>query len=110
MGNENIPILGAVVALRGTTLSAAIVSLTNYFNAARKEEVDRENKKLKRGIEVEKAARLIDAELSRAEAAAVICIEKNGWWPQRMQLSSFACISMSTASLRRIGSAMAGRV
>lgn len=46
---------------------------------------------LSHAIEVKRAARLIQAELARAQAAASICVEKRHWWGRGVaQLSTEA--------------------
>jgi hypothetical protein len=59
--------------------------------AIRRERADEKRDYLNRFIEVKRAARLIDAELTRAQAAAHICVTKRHWWtPDVAQLSSEA--------------------
>ena len=70
----------ASIALAGTIVGAAIVATTNYALAVRRERADQKRDNRDHAIEVKRAARLIDAELLRAQAAAAICVEKRRWW------------------------------
>ena len=56
----------------------------------RRERTDRQRDNRNHAIEVKRAARLIDAELLRAQAAAHICIEKKHWWSADVELSTEA--------------------
>jgi hypothetical protein len=76
----NVAIIVAIVALVSTIIGATIGAITNYTLAVRLERSDRERDKRNHAVEVKRAARLIDVELSRAEAAARICVEKRHWW------------------------------
>jgi hypothetical protein len=80
MSASDTPILVAIVALVSTITGAVIGAATNYVIAARKERSDRARDDRLHTIEVKRAARLIDAELTRAEAAAEIALEKRRWW------------------------------
>jgi hypothetical protein len=73
-------ILVAIVALVSTIVGATIGAVTNYVLAVRRERADSDKDNRSHAIEVRRAARLIDAELLRAQAAAVICVEKRHWW------------------------------
>jgi hypothetical protein len=64
-----------------TIIGATIGAATTYVLAVRRERADKERDSLNHAIEVKRAARLIDAELVRAQAAAFICVEKRYWWP-----------------------------
>jgi len=46
----------------------------------RRERSDKERDDRNHAVESERAARLIDAELSRGVTAARICVEKRHWW------------------------------
>ncbi|HEX3236363.1 MAG TPA: hypothetical protein VHR41_19390 [Gemmatimonadales bacterium] len=69
-------ILVAIVALVSTITGATIGAATIYLIARS----DRVREDRLHAIKVKRAARLIDAELIRAEAAAEIAIEKRHWW------------------------------
>jgi hypothetical protein len=76
MSASDTPILVAIVALVSTIIGATIGAATNYLIARS----DRVRDDRLHAIKVKRAARLIDAELTRAEAAAEIAIEKRHWW------------------------------
>ena len=76
----NTAIIVAIVALVSTIVGATIGDATNYFLAIRRERADKERDSLNHAIEVTRAARLIQAELLRAQAAAAICVDKRHWW------------------------------
>jgi hypothetical protein len=73
-------IIVAIVALVSTVVGATIGAAANYVLAVRRERADRERDSRNRAVEVKRAARLIEGELARAEAAAHICVEKRHWW------------------------------
>jgi hypothetical protein len=76
MSASDPAILVAIVALVSTITGATIGAATNYLIARS----DRVRDDRLHAIKVKRAARLIDAELTRAEAAAEIAIEKRHWW------------------------------
>jgi hypothetical protein len=78
-------IIVAIVALVSTIVGATIGAVTNYVLAVRRERADSDKDNRSHAIEVRRAARLIDTELLRAQAAAVICIEKRQWWSGDVQ-------------------------
>lgn len=78
-------IIVAIVALVSTIAGATIGAATTYVLAVRRERADRERDSRSHAIEVKRAARLIHAELSRAQAAAAICVEKRHWWSVDVQ-------------------------
>jgi hypothetical protein len=81
----------AIFGLVGAVVGAIIVGANNYCLAVRRERADRERDDRNRAIVIKTAARLIDADLSRAGAAAKICVEKRRWWPSDVrQLSDEA--------------------
>jgi hypothetical protein len=87
----NTAIIVAIVALVSTIVGATIGAATNYVLAVRGERADKERDSLNHAIEVKRAARLIQAELARAQAAASICVEKRHWWGEGVpQLSTEA--------------------
>ena len=73
-------IIVAIVALVST-----IGAVTNYVLAVRRERADSDKDNRSHAIEVRRAAGMIDAELLRAQAAAVICIEQRHWWSGDVQ-------------------------
>lgn len=73
-------IIVAIVALMATIVGATIGAATNYALAVRRDHADEERDRRNHAIEVKRAARLIDAELHRAQTAAEICVEKRHWW------------------------------
>lgn len=73
-------IIVAIVALVSTIVGAIIGAATNYALAVRRERADNERNSRNHAIEAKRAARLIDAELLRAQAATAICVEKRHWW------------------------------
>ncbi len=86
----NTAILVAIVALVSTIVGATIGAATNYALAVRRERADRERDGRNHAIEVKRAARLIDIELSIAEALAALAIEKR-YWVEDTELSTEAC-------------------
>jgi hypothetical protein len=76
----NVAIIVASVAFVSTILGATIGAVTNYVLAVRRERADKMRDARNHAIEVKRAARLIDVELSRAATAAQICLEKRHWW------------------------------
>ncbi len=78
-------IIVALVALVSTIVGATIGAVTNYVLAVRREKADSVRDTRVHAIEIKRAARLIDAELLRAQAAATICIEKRHWWGRDVQ-------------------------
>jgi len=84
-------IIVAIVALVSTLVGATIGAATNYALEARRERADKERDKRNHAIDVKRAARLIDAELLRAQAAAAMYVEKRHWWSADvLQLSTEA--------------------
>ena len=77
-------IIVAVVAV-STVVGATIGAVTNYVLAVRRERADCDKDNRSHAIEIKRAARMIDAELLRAQAAAVICIEQRHWWSGDVQ-------------------------
>lgn len=73
-------IIVAIVAMLSTIVGATIGAATTYILAVRRERADRERNSRSHAIEIKRAARLIDAELLRAQSAAAICVEKRRWW------------------------------
>jgi hypothetical protein len=78
-------IIVAIVALVSTIVGATIGAVTNYILAVRRERADSDKDNRSHAIEVRRAAGMIDAELLRAQAAAVICIEQRHWWSGDVQ-------------------------
>jgi hypothetical protein len=69
----------AIIALVSAIAGASIAAATSYILAVRREKADREKDERVTAIEVKRAARLIDVELSRAQALAALSIEKRYW-------------------------------
>jgi hypothetical protein len=70
----------AIIGFIGVIIGAFIVAGTNYLIQWRHERADNRRESRNRTIELKRGARLIDADLSRAQAAANICVEKRQWW------------------------------
>ena len=77
----------AIFGLLGVLVGGIITAGSSYLLDRRRERVERQRDRRNRAIELKRASRLIDAELSRAEAAARICVEKRHWWTPDVQLS-----------------------
>lgn len=79
-------VVGAVVAIVGT-IGNFIAGLYMQRERWRREDqlASRNN-----AHEVKRAARLIDAELGRAQAAAQICVNEKRWWSSDVQLTTEA--------------------
>jgi hypothetical protein len=77
----------AIFGLVGVLVGGIITAGSSYLLDRRRERVDRQRDSRKRAIELKRASRLIDAELSRAQAAASICLEKGHWWSPDAKLS-----------------------
>lgn len=93
-------IIVAIVALVATIIGATIGATTNYVLAVRQDRADRERDSRNHAIEVKRAVRLIDAELSCAQAAAQICVEKRHWW-------SMDAPQLATEAWQKYGSILA---
>ena len=76
----SIAIIVAIVGVVSTMLGATIGAATSYVIARRTEIANEKRDRLNHAIKVMTAARLIQAELLRACAAASICVEKRQWW------------------------------
>jgi gas vesicle protein len=85
----NTAIIVAIVALVATVVGAIIGAATTYFLAVRRERADRNTDSRNHGVEVKRAARLIDHELARAQGIATIAIEKR-YWVDAAELSTEA--------------------
>lgn len=70
----------AIFGLLGVILGGIITAGSTYLLDRRRERADRERESRNHAIEIKRAARLIDAELLRAQAAASICVGKRHWW------------------------------
>lgn len=79
MSTASTPIIVAIVAFVSTVLGATIGAATTYVLAVRRERADRDKENRDHAIEVKRASRLVDQELSRAQALAAISIEKRYW-------------------------------
>jgi hypothetical protein len=74
--------------LAGVCLGAVITGGFSYLTTRRKERADAAAERRREGVAVQRAARLIDADLRFAEAAARICIERKKWWWRDRPLTS----------------------
>ncbi|MFO7556430.1 MAG: hypothetical protein R6W88_14615 [Desulfobacterales bacterium] len=70
----------AIIGFIGVIVGAIIVAGSNYLIASKRERADTQKENRNHVIEIKRASRLIDADLSRANAAAKICVEKRHWW------------------------------
>jgi hypothetical protein len=70
----------AIIGFVGVIVGAIIVAGSNYLIASRHERTDTQRENRNRAIEVKRGSRLIDTDLSRAQAAANTCVEKRHWW------------------------------
>lgn len=68
-------ILVAIVSMVSTFIGAAISAGTNYLVSTRTEKAAERREKASRLVEVNRAARLIHAELLRLETAASVSID-----------------------------------
>ena len=66
----------AIIAFVGVIVGAIIAAGSTYLIATRREWADTERENRNRAIEIKRGLRLIDADLSRAQAAANICVDK----------------------------------
>lgn len=84
MTPENIAltvgIISAISGLVGVIVGGIITAGSNYLLYQKHEQTERERDSRNHTIEIRRASRLIDADLSRAAAAARICIDKRHWW------------------------------
>lgn len=78
----------ALVGLLGVILGGIITLVSNYVLEARRERAINEKESCNKVLEVKRASRLIDEELSVGEAAARICIQQRHWWSQDVELTS----------------------
>jgi len=76
----------AIFGLVGVIIGGFINTGTTIFLNRTRERVNRQREIRKYAVELKRASRLIDAELSRAQALAQICVEKKHWWSQDVQL------------------------
>jgi hypothetical protein len=70
----------AIFGLLGVVVGGLITAGSSYLLDRRRERGDREREGRSHDIEIKRAARLIDAELLHAQAAASLWIEKRRWW------------------------------
>jgi hypothetical protein len=84
MTPENITmtvgIISAISGLVGVIVGGIITAVSNYLLYQKREKTERKRDRHNRVIEIKRASRLIDADLSWAQAAANICVEKKHWW------------------------------
>lgn len=84
-------ILVAIVSMVSTFIGAAISAGTNYLVSTRTEKATEKREKASRLVEINKAARLIHAELLRLETAASVSIDNGHWYdPTIAKLSTAA--------------------
>lgn len=72
-------LIPALFGLLGVIVGGIITTGSSYLLQRRSERIDRERESRNLGIEIKRAARLIDAELVRAQAAARIAIRTKHW-------------------------------
>jgi hypothetical protein len=72
----------AIFGLVGVIIGGLINTGTTILVDGTRERANRQRESRKYAVELKRASRLIDAELSRAQAAAKICVEKKRWWSQ----------------------------
>jgi hypothetical protein len=70
----------AIIGFVGVIVGAVIVSGSNYLIASSHERAVTKRENDNRAIEVKRGSRLIDADLSRAQAAGNICVKQKHWW------------------------------
>jgi hypothetical protein len=75
-----VGIISAISGLVGVIVGGIITAVSNYLLYQKREKTERKRDRRKRVIEIKRASRLIDADLSWAQAAAKICVEKRHWW------------------------------
>jgi hypothetical protein len=81
----DLKITVAIFSLVGVIIGGLINTGTTILLDRTRERVNRQRESRKYAVELKRASRLIDAELSRAQAAAQICVEKKHWWSQDIQ-------------------------
>jgi hypothetical protein len=70
----------AIFGLFGVIIWRVITASSNYLLERKRERAISQRESRNQAIEIRRAARLIDAELLRARAAASIAIKKKHWW------------------------------
>ena len=70
----------AIFGLVGVIIGGVITAGSNYLLERRRERAISQRESRNQAIEIRRAARLIDAELLRARAAASIAIKNKHWW------------------------------
>jgi hypothetical protein len=75
-----VGIISAISGLVGVILGGIITTVSNYLLYQKREKTERKRDRSNRSIEIKRASRIIDADLSRAHAAAHICVEQRHWW------------------------------
>jgi hypothetical protein len=79
--------MAAWFGLGGVILGALITGGFGYLNQLRKERAEAAAERRREDTEVRRGARLIDADLIFAEAAARTCVEKSQWWVSDRRLT-----------------------
>jgi len=80
----------AIFGLLGVIVDGIITAGSNYLHGRRRERALSQRDSRNYPIELKRASRLIDVELLRAQAAAVICFKKRHWWSQNAELTNKA--------------------
>lgn len=76
----------AIFGLVGVIVGGFITAYSSYLLDRRREQVDRQKESHNRATKLKMAARLIDDELARGQAAAKIAFENRHWWNPDEQL------------------------
>jgi hypothetical protein len=75
-----VGIISAISGLVGVIVGGIITAVSNYLLYQKREKTERKRDRRNRVIEIKRASRLIDADLSWAQVAANICVEERHWW------------------------------
>jgi hypothetical protein len=76
----------AIFGLVGVIVGGFITACSSYLLDRRREQADRQKERQSRATKLKTAARLIDEELARGQAAATIAFEDRHWWNPDEQL------------------------
>lgn len=79
MNDTNI--LAAVFGLVGVIIGGLITAGSSYLIERRRDRISAESNERVHALKVRQAARLIDAELERAEISANVAVLRKRWWP-----------------------------
>ena len=84
MTPENIALIvgtiSAISGLVGVIIGGVITTYSNYLLYKKRVQTEWERDSRNHAIEIRRASRLIDADLSSASVAARICIDERHWW------------------------------